>query len=134
MEFNWKAIGIGFAVTIAFGIVSGLIVAGTELMSLATSWAVIGVVGGLVAGYIAAGTVGTGAIHGGIATVLGSLITLAIVTLTTLLFAGIIPTFGVLVAGVLLLAFYAIPGALGGAVGSWAHGRRAARKVAGTRA
>ena len=134
MEFNWKAIGIGFAVTIALGIGSGLIVAGTELMSLATSWAVIGVVGGLVAGYIAAGTVGTGAIHGGIATVLGSVITLAIVTFTTLLFAGVVATFGVLVGGVLLLAFYAVPGALGGAVGSWAHGRRAARKVAGTRA
>jgi len=134
MELNWKAIVIGFVATLAFGIVSGLIVAGTELMSLATSWAMIGIVGGLVAGYLAAGTVSTGAVHGGIATVLGSLITLAIVTFTTLLFAGVVPTFGVLVGGLLLIAFYAIPGALGGAVGSWVHGRRAARKIAGARA
>lgn len=134
MELNWKAIVIGFVVTIAFGIMGGLIVAGTELTSLATSWAIAGVVGGLVAGYIVGETVSTGAIHGGIATVLGSLITLAIVTFTTLLFAGVVPTFGVLVGGLLLLAFHAIPGALGGAIGSWAHGRRAARKIAGARA
>jgi len=134
MELNWKAVVIGFIATIALGIIGGLIVAGTETVALTTSWGLIGIGGGLVAGYIAGGTVSTGAIHGGIATVLGSLLTLAIVTFTTLLFAGVVPTFGVLVGGLLLLAFYAIPGALGGAVGSWAHGRRAARRIAGARA
>ncbi|TMT85237.1 hypothetical protein E2L06_00905 [Haloterrigena sp. H1] len=134
MELNWKAIVIGFIATIALGIIGGLIVAGTETVALTTSWGLIGIGGGLVAGYIAGGTVSTGAIHGGIATVLGSLLTLAIVTFTTLLFAGVVPTFGVLVGGLLLLAFYAVPGALGGAVGSWAHGRRAARRIAGARA
>jgi len=134
MELNWKAVVIGFIATIALGIIGGLIVAGTETVALTTSWGLIGIGGGLVAGYIAGGTVSTGAIHGGIATVLGSLLTLAIVTFTTLLFAGVVPTFGVLVGGLLLIAFYAIPGALGGAVGSWVHGRRAARKIAGARA
>ena len=134
MELNWKAVVIGFIATIALGIIGGLIVAGTETVALTTSWGLIGIGGGLVAGYIAGGTVSTGAIHGGIATVLGSLLTLAIVTFTTLLFAGVVPTFGVLVGGLLLLAFYAVPGALGGAVGSWAHGRRAARRIAGARA
>ncbi|QLG49633.1 DUF5518 domain-containing protein [Natrinema halophilum] len=133
MEVNWKAIVAGFVVALALAVVSGLVV-GMNATSLALSWGTIGVVSGLVAGFIAGGTVPTGAVHGGIATVLGSLITLAIVTFTTLLFAGLVPTFGVLVGGVLLLAFYAIPGALGGAIGSWASGRRASRTVAGARA
>ncbi|WP_254532270.1 DUF5518 domain-containing protein [Natrinema gelatinilyticum] len=134
MKLNWSAIVIGFAVALVLAVISGLLVAGTNAASLAMSWATIGVLGGLVAGYIAGGTVSTGAVHGGIATVLGSIITLAVVTFTTLLFVGLVPTFGVLVGGLLLVAFYAIPGALGGAIGSWANGRRAARKMAGARA
>jgi hypothetical protein len=76
----------------------------------------------------------SGAVHGGVATVFGSLILLAFATLTTLLFAGLVASFGVLVLGLLMLAFYAIPGVVGGAIGSWAKHRRAAPEPAGTRA
>ncbi|QFU84969.1 DUF5518 domain-containing protein [Natronorubrum aibiense] len=134
MKLHWIAIVTGFVVAFVLAVISGLLIAGTDAATLVASWAMIGIVGGLVAGHMAGGTVGTGAVHGGIATVLGSLITLAVVTFTTLLFAGVVATFGVLAVGLLLLAFYAIPGALGGAIGSWAKGRRAARKTTGARA
>lgn len=134
MKLHWTAIVTGFVVAFVLAVISGLLIAGTDAATLAASWAIIGIVGGLVAGHMAGGTVGTGAVHGGIATVLGSLITLAVVTFTTLLFAGVVATFGVLVVGLFLLAFYAIPGALGGAIGSWAKGRRATRETTGARA
>jgi hypothetical protein len=50
---------------------------------------------------------------------------LAIVTVTDLPFAGLVASFDVFVLGILLLAFYAIPG---GAIGSWAKGCRTARE------
>jgi Family of unknown function (DUF5518) len=134
MEIDWKAVLIGFAVTLALGLISGLIYVGSDATVVVLYWGTVGVLGGLAAGYVVGGTVGSGALHGGIATVFGSLLVLVSAAFTTLLFAGIIPTLGVLVFGVLLLAFYAIPGALGGAVGSWAKHRRATRKTTRTRA
>lgn len=97
-------------------------------------WGGIGLLGGLTAGYIVSGRVSTGTIHGGIATVFGSLVLLAIETFTTLLFGGLVASFSVLALGSLMLVFYAIPGAVGGALGSWAKHRRAAPETTGTRA
>ncbi|WP_121740772.1 DUF5518 domain-containing protein [Natronorubrum halophilum] len=134
MDIKWSAVIIGFAVTLALGVISGLIYAGSDTSVVVSYWGVIGVLGGLTAGYLVGGTVSSGAIHGGIATVFGSLILLAIAGFTTLLFAGVVPTFGVLVLGLLMLAFHAIPGALGGAIGSWAKDRRTAPETTRTRA
>ncbi|UTF52689.1 DUF5518 domain-containing protein [Natronosalvus rutilus] len=134
MKLNWTAIATGFVVTFLVAVISGLLVAGSELTTLAMSWTVIGIVGGLAAGYVAGGTMTSGVVHGGIATVVGSLVTLVIAVFTTLLFAGLVPAFGVSVGGLLLIAFYAVPGAIGGAAGSWAHTRREARRMAGVRA
>jgi hypothetical protein len=113
---------------------TGLVYVGSEASAVLLYWGGIGLLGGLAAGYLAAGTVGSGAFHGGLATVFGSLVLLLIATLTTLLFAGLVASFGVLVFGLLMLAFYAIPGALGGAIGSWAKHRRGAPKPRGARA
>ncbi|MFC4247092.1 DUF5518 domain-containing protein [Natribaculum luteum] len=134
MNINWTAILTGFVVSLALGFISGLVYVGSEASIVLLYWGGIGLLGGLTAGYLAGGTVGSGAVHGGIATVFGSLVLLAITTLTALLFAGLVASFSVLVLGLLLLAFYAIPGALGGAIGSWAKHRRAAPEQTGTRA
>jgi hypothetical protein len=134
MDINWTAVITGFVMTLALGFISGLIYVGSEASVVFLYWGGIGLFGGLTAGYIAGGTASSGAVHGGMATVLGSLVLLAVTALTTLLFAGLVASFGVLIVGLLLLAFYAIPGALGGAVGSWAKHRRAAPEPAGVRA
>ncbi|WP_440764749.1 DUF5518 domain-containing protein [Natronorubrum sp. DTA7] len=134
MSVNWTAVVIGFVVALVLAFINGLVYAGTDATVLALSWAMIGVLGGLTAGLIAGGTVENGALNGGLATVFGSLIVLVVVSFTTLLFGGLVASFGILGIGLLLLAFYAIPGAIGGAIGSWAKGRRASREMAGTRA
>ncbi|WP_265108391.1 DUF5518 domain-containing protein [Halosolutus halophilus] len=134
MSINWTAVITGFVTTLALGFISGLIYVGSEASVVLLYWGGIGVLGGLTAGYLAGGAVSSGAIHGGIATVFGSLVLLALATFTTLLFAGLVASFSVLVLGILMLAFYAIPGALGGAIGSWAKGRRTAPEPTGTRA
>lgn len=134
MKINWTAVLTGFGVTLALGFISGLVYVGSAASVVLLYWGGIGLFGGLTAGYLAGGTVSSGALHGGIATVFGSLILLAIATFTTLLFAGLVASFGVFVLGLLLLAFYAIPGALGGAIGSWAKHRRGAPEPTGARA
>ncbi|ADJ15848.1 DUF5518 domain-containing protein [Halalkalicoccus jeotgali] len=134
MEISWKAVLIGFAVTMALGLISGLIYVGSDATIVVLYWGTVGVLGGLAAGYVVGGTSGSGAFHGGLATVFGSVVVLVSAAFTTLLFGGIVPTFGVLVFGALVLAFYAIPGMLGGAVGSWVKGRRAAPETRRTRA
>lgn len=62
-----------------------------------------------------------------------SLVLVAIVTFTTLLFGDLVVSFSVLVLGILMLAFYAIPGAVCGALGSWAKHRQAASESTGAR-
>ncbi|ELY49595.1 hypothetical protein C495_00160 [Natronorubrum sulfidifaciens JCM 14089] len=120
--------------TLALGFISGLVYVGSEASVVLLYWGGIGLLGGLTAGYLAGGAVSSGAVHGGLATVFGSLILLAIVTVTSLLFGGLVASFGVLVLGLLMLVFYAIPGALGGAIGSWAKHRRATPEPTGARA
>ncbi|WP_254533731.1 DUF5518 domain-containing protein [Natrinema gelatinilyticum] len=131
MEINWTAVITGFVMTLALGFISGLVYVGSEASVVLLYWGGIGLLGGLTAGYLAGGTIGSGATHGGIATVFGSLVLLALATFTTLLFGGLVVSFSVLVLGLLMLTFYAIPGALGGAIGSWAKHRRSAPEPTG---
>ncbi|PCR92551.1 DUF5518 domain-containing protein [Natrinema ejinorense] len=134
MSIKWSAVITGFVVTLALGFISGLIYVGSEASMVVLYSGTIGVLGGLTAGYLAGGTMSSGAVHGGIATVFGSLVVLAFATFTTLLFGGLVASTGVFILGILVLAFYAIPGALGGAIGSWAKSRRIAPEPAGVRA
>jgi len=134
MKMNWTAVLAGFVATLAFGLISGLLYAGSEAVGALGYWGVVGIFGGLVAGYLAGGPLNAGAIHGGLATVLGSVVVLVIATFTTLLFGGVVLSLGVLGFGILMLTFHAIPGALGGALGSWLKNRRAPPDSVGTRA
>ena len=134
MKINQSAVLTGFVVTLALGVISGLLYAGSETVGVLGYWGVIGIFGGLTAGYVVGGPMGSGAIHGGLATVLGSFIVLLVAAFTTLLFGGVVLSIGILGFGVLVLAFHAIPGALGGALGSWLKNRRATLESMGTRA
>jgi hypothetical protein len=134
MNINWTAVLIGFVATLVLGLISGFLYAGSETMGVLGYWGVIGILGGLTAGYIVGGPIGSGAIHGGLATVLGSVVVLVIAALTTALFGGVVLSLGVLGFGILMLAFHALPGALGGALGSWLKSRRSAPETVGTRA
>jgi hypothetical protein len=134
MKINGSAVLTGFVVTLALGFISGLLYGGSETVGVLGYWGVIGILGGLAAGYIVGGPMGSGAIHGGLATVLGSIVVLVIAAFTTLLFGGLVLSLGVLGFGVLMLAFHAIPGALGGALGSWLKDRRATPESVGTQA
>lgn len=134
MSVNWRAVLTGFVVSLVAGSISGPVSVGSGISIVVLYWGGIGLIGGLTAGYLAGGAASSGAVHGGIATAFGSLVLVTIVTVTTLLFSGLVASFGVLVLGALLLALYAIPGALGGVIGSWARHRRTAKATAGTRA
>ena len=134
MKINGSAVLTGFVVTLALGIISGFIYGGSETVGVLGYWGVIGIIGGLAAGYVVGGPMGSGAIHGGLATVLGSVVVLLVAAFTTLLFGGVVLTLGILGFGALMLVFHAIPGALGGALGSWLKDRRAAPDAVGTRA
>jgi len=134
MKINWSAVITGFVVTLALGVISGLLYAGSETVGVLGYWGVIGILGGLTAGYVVGGRIGSGAIHGGLATVFGSVVLLVIAAITTLLFGGVVLSLGVLGFGLLMLVFHAIPGALGGALGAWLKDRRAVRESVGTQA
>lgn len=133
MQIHWIAVITGFVVTLVLGITSGFY-AGSEAPVVLLSWSAIGFVGGLAAGYLAGGSKRSGALHGGMATLFGSLVLLAIATITALLFSGLIASFGVLIVGLMFLAFYPIPGIIGGVIGSWAKRNRTTPEPVGHRA
>lgn len=134
MKINWSAVLTGFVVTLALGFISGLVYTGSTATGVLSYWGVIGILGGLAAGYVVGGPMGSGATHGGLATVLGSVVVLIVAAFTTLLFGGLVPTLGVIVFGALIVAVHAVPGAIGGALGSWLKDRRTAPDAVGTRA
>ncbi len=129
MDVNTKAVLYGFVVSLLIGLVGGAVLPGTETAIPVLGWGAAGIVAGLVARYVAGGSVGNGAIHGGLATVIGALVLLVAVSFAGALFGGLIPAFGLFSVGVALLAVYAIPGAIGGAIGSWGKRRRATRRA-----
>jgi len=134
MKVNYAAIGIGFGVTLVLGVLSGFLYASSASAGIFGSWGVVGALGGLAAGYVVGGSIKSGAIHGGLATVFGSLVVLVLAAATTVLFGGLVLTLGIVGFGVLMLAIHAIPGMIGGAAGSWLKDRRTAPKVVGTKA
>ena len=133
MSVNWTAVITGFVVTITLGFISGLVYAGSGASVVMLYWSGIGLFGGLAAGYVV-GPTGSGALHGGLATVFGSLVMLVLASFTTLLFGGLVASLGVFTFGLFILAVYAIPGAVGGALRSWLKDRRSAPTPTGGQA
>ncbi|WP_169302468.1 DUF5518 domain-containing protein [Halorientalis salina] len=129
MDINWRAVFVGFLVAVTLGLIVSWLVPPSQ--TTAVVHAVPGLIGGAVAGYMVTG-VGDGAIHGGLATVIGGLLTLVVLAVFGVLFAGVVVTTGAVVVGLLVLLGQAIPGAIAGAVGGWASGRGEARETTAT--
>lgn len=129
MAIDMKAVVYGFIVSLLIGLIGGAMIPGTDMAVPVLGWGLAGIVAGAVAGYVAGGTAGNGAIHGGLATVIGALVLLVAVAFVETLFGGLVPAFGLLTVGVTLLVIYAIPGAIGGALGSWGKKRRTTRRA-----
>lgn len=124
MRVNWSAVVTGFVIAV----VLGLFVVWVVPITAGTVWllAVPGLAGGFIAGYIVTGG-RNGALNGGLATVFGGLVWLALVTVVGALFAGLLTAISVAGIGLLALFVQAIPGALAGALGGWWKAHREAR-------
>jgi hypothetical protein len=121
MDINWRAVLTGFATAFVLGLLIVWLVPLTQLTTLV--YAIPGLMGGVVAGYMVVGA-GRGAIHGGLATIIGSAVLLIVWAIFGVLFAGLFPAIVGFSFGLFILLLAAIPGALAGAVGGWVKDRR----------
>lgn len=120
MEINWRAVLTGFVVAVALGLVLSWVYPPAETTGLGL--ALPGLVGGFTAGYMVSG-IERGAVHGGLATIVGALVVLAILVVVGVLFVGLIPAIGGSLVAIIALFVMAIPGAIAGALGGWLKGR-----------
>jgi hypothetical protein len=127
MKLNWRAIGFGFLTALVLGLISGVAIPFTDAALPAIGSGLTAVVAGVVAGYVDSRTLGSGAIHGGIATTIGAILVAVIATIVGTLFGGVLGI-GIGLASLVYIALLAIPGAFGGAVGSWLKSRSTRRK------
>lgn len=128
MDVDWTAVVVGFVVSLALGLIGGAAIPFTDISLPALSSVVTGLIAGFAAGYVAGGDLGRGAIHGGLSVVVGALVVVVILGVIGTLAAGLLGL-GLFVLGILLLALYAIPGAIGGAVGAAIKRRTATGEV-----
>lgn len=122
LNVNWRAVLTGFAVALLLGIVVSWVSPPAETSGLAL--ALPGLAGGFVAGYMVSG-LRSGAVHGGLATIVGALFVLAVFTVFAVLFVGLVPAIGGASIALIALFAMAIPGAIAGALGSWLRSRNA---------
>ncbi|QLG63152.1 DUF5518 domain-containing protein [Halorarum salinum] len=111
MSINWRAVGIGFVVTLVVGLVVGFSIPIADVTLSGVGWAITGIIGGGAAGYVVGRGVNGGATHGVVAAALGALAVLVVLD-----GAGTVLE-GVPLVPLLLVGLYAVAGALGGAVG-----------------
>lgn len=121
MAINWNAVLTGFITALVIGLIVALFVPAADMGWLAYS--LPGLAGGFVAGYMVYGGE-SGALHGGLATVIGAAILLVAWSVFEAFFAGLFPAFVGLTVGLLILVVVAVPGAVTGALGGWMHSRR----------
>lgn len=121
MSINWRAVAIGFVVTVIVGLLSGFTIPLTNMTLPALGWAVTGILGGVAAGYVAGNGVWNGAVHGALGTTIGAVIVIGIMAVFGTLLFGLVGM-GLFLVPLLLLGLYAIPGAIGGAVGAVVKG------------
>ena len=127
MEIEWRAVAYGFGTALVLGLVAAYFFPYADMTSPILMYGLIGGVAGLVAGYYTTTGMGSAAVNGGLSTTIGSVVVLGTLVLLGLLFAGLLATFGIVVASLILLVTYAIPGIVGGMVGEWYKERRVAR-------
>jgi hypothetical protein len=126
VDINWRAVAAGFVVTLIVGFLSGATVPETDITLPVIGWGLTGLLGGLTAGYMAGHGYGNGAINGAVATTIGAIIVLAVLALFGTLLLGAFGL-GLALFGVVFLVLYAVPGAVGGALGAMLKGREPAR-------
>lgn len=129
MEINWRAVLTGFVVAVVLGLFTSWVYPPAQTTGFGL--ALPGLIGGFVAGYMVSG-IERGAVHGGLATIVGALAVLAILVVVGLLFVGLVPAITGSVLGIIALFMMAIPGAIAGAVGGWLKGRSEARSSMAT--
>lgn len=113
---NWKAVLIGIVAAFIIGLISGIGIPFTNLTLPILGASLTGLIAGGVAGYYARNGLGSGALHGFLATTIGGLlVALALIVLGTIT-AGVIGL-SVGVFFLLLVASHGVPGAIGGAIG-----------------
>lgn len=132
MKVNWRAVAYGFLTAIVLGLVAGWLNPANDATTPTVMTGLIGLIAGFVGGYFTKEGIGAGAIHGGLATAIGSIVVFATLAVFGLLFEGLLASFGIAFVGAILVIVYAIPGMIGGALGGWLEGRRATRAVTPT--
>jgi len=128
---NWKAVVYGIVAAFALGILSGVGLPFTDATLPVVGAGVTGLIAGGVAGYVARGGLGSGALHGFLATTIGGLLVGAVLLVVGTLAAGIFG-FGAAVLFLTLVVAHGVPGAVGGAIGGIVapKERRASQPVA----
>ena len=120
-EINWRAVGIGFVITVIIGLLSGYTIPMTDITLPIVGWGLTGLIGGLASGYIAGNGATNGVVNGILGTTIGALVVLLVLLVAGTLFLGLVGLAMFLVP-LLLLGLYAIPGAIGGAIGALLKG------------
>ncbi len=124
-EINWRAVGIGFVVTLVIGLIGGFTVSMTDLTIPIIGWGLTGLVGGAAAGYVAGHGVDNGIVNGILGTTIGAIVVLGALLIAGTLLFGLVGL-SVFLVPILLLGLYAIPGAVGGAIGAMLKGTESA--------
>ncbi|MFC7202214.1 DUF5518 domain-containing protein [Haloferax namakaokahaiae] len=128
MELNIRAIAYGFGTTLLLGLLSGFTIPFTTVTLPVLGFGLIGVIGGLVAGYMVATGMTDGAVNGLVATMLGAIIVAIGLVIFNILFEGVFFGLTTFAAAIVLIAVAGIPGVVGGALGSMLHDRSEARR------
>ena len=129
MQVSGRAIAYGFSTAFILGSVAAVLFPFATVMTPLLMYGLIGGIAGLVAGFYAPEGTGSAVLNGGLSTTIGGVVVGAMLVLLGLLFEGLVASFGIAVVGLIVVATYAIPGAVGGAIGGWYNGRRTERTV-----
>ncbi|MGM0592593.1 MAG: DUF5518 domain-containing protein [Halobacteriota archaeon] len=123
LRTNWRAVGLGFVTTLVVGLFTGFVLPGVDEAVTFGGYLVTGVMGGLVAGYVAGGDTDNGLWHGGLAVIVGALVLLTLLLVVGLFFVPFFVAVGEYLTALVFLVILGTPGAVGGALGAWLKGR-----------